>query len=230
MYGVRKVNAFTLIELLIVVAIIAILAMIAVPNFLEAQTRAKVSRVKSDLRSLATALEAYFVDWNSYTDLDKGDSLTNLRGWRQLTSPVAYIASIPHDPFGEARNLGAALARVAACYELGSGAVGVGPAGLSDTRQMIRASDSWEMSGYGPDHMDNTMRGTGLWITNQFRWNEWNYPWVDIPANDPAAVTEALTLIYDPTNGTVSGGNILRFGGQKPPGRIFDILYAATAK
>jgi hypothetical protein len=35
-----------------------------VPNFLEAQTRAKVSRAKSDLRSLATAITAYMVDWN----------------------------------------------------------------------------------------------------------------------------------------------------------------------
>jgi len=55
---------FTLIELLIVVAIIAILAAIAVPNFLEAQTRAKVARVKNDFRTLATAIEAYSVDWN----------------------------------------------------------------------------------------------------------------------------------------------------------------------
>jgi len=51
-------RAFTLIELLIVVAIIAVLAAIAVPNFLESQTRAKVSRAKSDMRAVATALLA----------------------------------------------------------------------------------------------------------------------------------------------------------------------------
>jgi len=57
-------KAFTLIELLIVVAIIAILAAIAVPNFLEAQTRAKVSRIKADIRTMVTAFEAYQIDWN----------------------------------------------------------------------------------------------------------------------------------------------------------------------
>src|SRR5690242_3149963 len=59
-------EGFTLIELLIVVAIIAILAAIAVPNFLEAQTRAKVSRVKNDQRALAVAIQSYQVDNNHY--------------------------------------------------------------------------------------------------------------------------------------------------------------------
>src|SRR5690606_400852 len=55
-------KGFTLIELLIVVAIIAILAAIAVPNFLEAQTRAKISRVVSDLRTINTGFETYRID------------------------------------------------------------------------------------------------------------------------------------------------------------------------
>lgn len=94
-------RAFTLIELLVVVAIIAILAAIAVPNFLEAQTRSKVSRAKNDLRSVATALEAYYVDHNRYPP----DAQYQLPGFlerlRHLTTPVAFISSLPDDPFAD---------------------------------------------------------------------------------------------------------------------------------
>jgi prepilin-type N-terminal cleavage/methylation domain-containing protein len=73
----RKLRGFTLIELLIVVAIIAILAAIAVPNFLEAQIRSKVTRAKSDMRSIATAIESYMVDLNQYPASQDQDSATN---------------------------------------------------------------------------------------------------------------------------------------------------------
>jgi len=100
----KRSHGFTLIELLIVVAIIAILAAIAVPNFLEAQTRAKVSRVRSDMRTLATALEAYFVDNNHYPYYDDGKHPPRyneiIYHLIQLTTPVAYMTSLNfRDPF-----------------------------------------------------------------------------------------------------------------------------------
>jgi prepilin-type N-terminal cleavage/methylation domain-containing protein len=99
-------RGFTLIELLIVVAIIAILAAIAVPNFLEAQTRAKVSRSKADMRSLATAIETYQIDNNKYmhymgsSDPESVQKIFDEFGvWQtalfRLTSPIAYMTSLP---------------------------------------------------------------------------------------------------------------------------------------
>ena len=65
MMGKRN-NAFTLIELLIVVAIIGILAAIAVPNFLNAMLRAKIANTQSDLRTMTDAMMQYHLDNNSY--------------------------------------------------------------------------------------------------------------------------------------------------------------------
>ena len=58
----RSSKGFTLIELLIVIAIIGILAAIAIPNLLNAVQRGKQKRTMADMRTLATALEAYHVD------------------------------------------------------------------------------------------------------------------------------------------------------------------------
>ena len=66
----KKESGFTLIELLIVIAIIGILAAIAIPNLLNAVQRGKQKRTMADMRSLATAVEAYAVDNNNYLAAD----------------------------------------------------------------------------------------------------------------------------------------------------------------
>lgn len=61
-----RAGAFTLIELLIVVAIIAILAVVAVPNFLMAQRRARQAQCASNLKAIAVALQSYKIDQGKY--------------------------------------------------------------------------------------------------------------------------------------------------------------------
>ncbi len=89
-------KAFTLIELLIVVAIIGILAAIAVPNFLNARMRATIARMESDMKALGDALHMYRIDNHAYFKQKGGNPHTELR---PLTTPIAYISAIPHDPF-----------------------------------------------------------------------------------------------------------------------------------
>ena len=64
----RPRKGFTLIELLIVVVIIGILAAIAIPKFANSKNKAYVTAMKSDLRNLVTAEEAFFSDSTYYTD------------------------------------------------------------------------------------------------------------------------------------------------------------------
>ena len=91
---------FTLIELLIVVAIIGILLAISIPNLLEAQTRAKHARVQADLHAVATALESYYVDRDSYPPQGEGVGVGSQDRLVLLTTPIAYL-TVCHieDPF-----------------------------------------------------------------------------------------------------------------------------------
>ena len=63
----RKNEGFTLIELMIVIAIIGILAAIAIPQFSAYRQRSYNSSANADLRNAATAQEAYYVDHMTYT-------------------------------------------------------------------------------------------------------------------------------------------------------------------
>src|SRR2546427_12057914 len=60
-------KGFTLIELLIVVVIIGILAAIAIPKFANTKEKAYLASMKSDLRNLVTAEQAYFADSVKYS-------------------------------------------------------------------------------------------------------------------------------------------------------------------
>jgi len=98
-------RGLTLVELLIVVAIIAILAAIAVPNFLDAQTRSKVSRAKADMRSITSALENYCVDYKRYPPARSfcSGAMDSVGDYymcpMEITTPVAYVSNRTRDVF-----------------------------------------------------------------------------------------------------------------------------------
>ena len=73
-------KGFTLIELLIVVVIIGILAAIAIPKFANTKEKAYLTAMKSDLRNLVTAEEAYFAEWATYTGTLSSNSYRNSTG------------------------------------------------------------------------------------------------------------------------------------------------------
>ncbi len=87
----RNTRGFTLIELLIVVAIIGIVAAIAIPNLLNAIDRGKQKRSMVDIRSVATAVEGYAIEFNYYP---VANSMSTLAAAATSVVPQ-YIAVMP---------------------------------------------------------------------------------------------------------------------------------------
>ena len=198
-------KGFTLIELLIVVLIIAILAAIAIPNFMEFQTRAKVSRAKADMRTIATGLEAYCVDEGTYPANEFNNTLMRDLGLNRLTTPIAYLTSIPHDPFGDREVFGSKVEN----YEYGSGKAGQYASGQSGY-----PNDIWILESSGPDNQETTLAPYGTI----------SFPWVGT-GETVNEVSGMIGMIYDPTNGTVSRGQIFRTGGTSPPERTVKLFF-----
>ena len=181
-------KGFTLIELLIVVAIIGILAAIAIPNFLNAQVRAKVAREKSEIRTLVTCIEEYNIDHNDYPPYGMPvPGYNNYPGGtpqildpRWLTTPIAYCNASYIDPF----RVGKGFEGVYAMYQYvnwevlkRNGSVG---------GWVYDLYGAYRFSGCGPDG----------WFYN-----------ASLAGPD---ATPFGVITYDPTNGTISIGDFYR--------------------
>lgn len=95
----RRQRGFTLIELLIVMAVIAILIGIALPRFRGMQDESSLARARSELRTLQTAIESYYINSNpkAYPAYDSGSVVW--QGALTGASPQ-IISSVLYDPFG----------------------------------------------------------------------------------------------------------------------------------
>jgi prepilin-type N-terminal cleavage/methylation domain-containing protein len=186
------VAGVTLIELLLVVAIIAVLAMVAVPNFLEAQIRAKVTRSKADMRTLASAIEAYGSDYGRIplggnalmiakpSGRVVAENDINAAAQSHLTTPIGYLPGFVLDPFR--RQVGAGDDR----HGLYTYQSYLADPANQDIIHIRARAFTWSVLGNGP-----APGGNGSIVR------------LLAGESDP-------TMIYDPTNGAFSVGNIIR--------------------
>lgn len=98
----RRLHAFTLVEMLLVLVILAVLAAIVIPKFSGRSQQAKETAAKSDIHALEIALDAFEVDTGGYPAgnnglfslVDQPNGATNWKG--------PYVKTIPNDPWGNA--------------------------------------------------------------------------------------------------------------------------------
>lgn len=144
-------------------------------NIADSGLKAQTSRVKADLRSMATALEAYNVDWNQYPPSPEFSTIMAREGEgvieyypRAITTPIAYLTRIFQDPFSkEAPYL---------YYRIDG----------KENPELAQDNMFWILWSRGPDGVSNINEKSDL-------------------------LKPALyDMMYDPTNGMMSPGDIIR--------------------
>ena len=90
-----KHAGFTLVEIMIVVAIIALLAAIAVPGFLRARKRSQASKILNDLRMISGAIDQYAIE-NS----KKSDDIVEIADWTKYIKRDTALYDTGQDLFG----------------------------------------------------------------------------------------------------------------------------------
>ncbi len=198
----KATRGFTLIELLIVVAIIAILAAIAVPNFLEAQTRAKVSRAYNDMRCTATGLESYFVDNNRYPPNQQTGPFYWLYVPWNITSPISYVTpGCFMDVFR--KNEG----------DIDESQTGSDNPQFADRliyfntlqfTDLVFAQNVRLFTSDGSLYTPRPPEKQGAWQLSSFG------PDLQWGPETPQRSNPQVVILYDPTNGTVSFGDLVR--------------------
>jgi general secretion pathway protein G len=130
----RRRSGFTLVELLVVIVVLAVLAAIVLPKFVNSGARSRESALKADLRELRNAISAFQVDTGKYpntlADLAETDK-TKVRGADGAVVSASgwhgpYVESVPTDPV-----TGGAFKYDKAAGAVNSAAVGIGPGGVS---------------------------------------------------------------------------------------------------
>ena len=91
----KRRGGFTLVEIMIVVAIIALLAAIAVPGFLRARKRSQASRIVNDLRLLDSAVDQYAIETNRSTGFT-----VNTADWTNYLKKGSALYNTGKDLFG----------------------------------------------------------------------------------------------------------------------------------
>jgi prepilin-type N-terminal cleavage/methylation domain-containing protein len=213
-------HAFTLIELLFVVATIAVLAAIAVPNFLEAQVRSKVSRTHSDLATLDMGLRSYFADHNAYPpnqELVRSYVLDGATTSGPVNADLPADAPLPGvSDTAESIRSNRTGRNLVSGYDLALLTTPVAYIGtqlladtFADTRGLpllyFNYSDIW-----------SDAQERGIQMCRHRRYLLLCYS-ADTDQGSPNMVNPVRGpwIPYDPTNGTVSAGDIFRFGGQR---------------